>query len=184
MINTLYFVSKNRFKQAEAKQILGPLGIRVEADSTEIDELQTTDTERLVRDKAARAFRCIGRPLFVEHTGLYLDVLNGFPGGLTEIFWNRLGKDLFSSLFASETEKVIARTTIGFVDGRRIHLFVGEIEGKVVSPPRIDNGFQWDCLFVPEGYEKSFSELGELKNEISMRRRALELLKNHLEAAP
>ena len=179
----LIFASKNRHKHEEARQILAPLGIDVEADRTEIHELQTIDTEALVRDKAVRAFQQIGRPLFVEHTGLYLDVLGGFPGGLTQIFWDSLQKDRFSSLFSGEEHKVTAKTTVGFVDGRRVHLFYGEIGGRIVSPPRVDYGFQWDCVFVPEGETQSFSEMGELKNQISMRRRALEALYQHLEAA-
>lgn len=52
---SIFFMSKNRFKHEEARQILAPLGIHVEADHTEIHELQTTDTEVLVRDKAVRA---------------------------------------------------------------------------------------------------------------------------------
>ena len=88
---TLLFVSKNRFKHAEAKQYLESLGIDVEACHLVIDELQTTDVETLVKDKATRAFAELGRPLFVEHTGLYLETLNGFPGGLTQIFWETLG---------------------------------------------------------------------------------------------
>lgn len=179
----LYFVSKNKFKHAEASQIFEPLGVSIEADHTEINELQTIDTELLVRDKAARAFKQLGRPLFVEHTGLYLDLLNGFPGGLTQIFWDSLKKERFSELFAHESYTVTAKTTIGYVDGRRVHLFYGEIAGRIVSPPRIDNGFQWDCVFVPDGYEQSFSEMGHAKNEILMRRRALEALRRFLEAA-
>jgi XTP/dITP diphosphohydrolase len=179
----LFFVSKNRHKHEEARQILAPLGIAVEADHTEIHELQTVDTEALVRDKAVRAFQQIGRPLFVEHTGLYLDMLGGFPGGLTQIFWDSLQKVRFASLFASDEHKVTAKTTIGYVDGNRVYLFHGEIAGRIVSPPRVDYGFQWDCVFVPEGETQSFSELGERKNEISMRRRALEALRRHLENA-
>lgn len=177
----LFFVSKNPFKHEEARQILAPLGITVEAHLTEIQELQTVDTEVLVRDKAVRAFQKIGRPLFVEHTGLYLDLLGGFPGGLTQIFWDSLKKERFASLFARAEQKVTAKTTIGFVDGCRVHLFHGEIDGRIVSPPRIDHGFQWDCVFVPDGETKSFSEMGERKNQISMRRRALEALRSHLE---
>lgn len=179
----LIFVSKNRFKQEEARQILTPLGIAVDADHSAIQELQTVDTESLVRDKTIKAFQKIGRPLFVEHTGLALDMLGGFPGGLTEIFWESLKKDRFSALFASDEHKVTARTHIGYADGRRIHVFKGEITGKIVSPPRVDHGFQWDCVFVPEGYSQTFSELGEEKNRISMRRRALEALHRFLEAA-
>jgi len=179
----LLFVSKNKFKHAEATRFLSTLGIDVEATHLEIHELQTVDTEALVRDKATRAFAALGRPLFVEHTGLYLDALNGFPGGLTQIFWDTLQKDRFSELFASKTEQVKAVTNIGYVDGRRVHLFRGEIMGKIVSPPRVDHGFQWDCVFQPDGYSQTFSEMGDKKNDISMRSRALELLKEHLEAA-
>jgi XTP/dITP diphosphohydrolase len=179
----LFFASKNQFKQQEARQILAPLGINVEADHTEIHELQTVDTEALVRDKALQAFQRIGRPLFVEHTGLYMDLLGGFPGGLTQIFWDRLQKERFASLFASNEHNVTAKTTIGYVDGRRIHLFHGEIAGRVVSPPRIDHGFQWDCVFVPDGEIQAFSEMGERKNQISMRRVALEAFRKHLDAS-
>lgn len=178
----LIFVSKNEFKHAEAIRFLSTLGISVEASHLEIHEMQTVDTEALVRDKATRAFANLGRPLFVEHTGLYLDALNGFPGGLTDIFWNTLKKERFTELFASETDVVRAVTHIGYVDGRCVHIFRGEIEGRIVSPPRVDHGFQWDCVFRPNGFEQTFSEMGERKNDISMRSIALEKLKKHLEA--
>lgn len=64
---TLIFVSKNKFKQAEACQILEPLSIELVADNSEILEVQTVDTDALVRDKAVRAIQKIGRPLFVEY---------------------------------------------------------------------------------------------------------------------
>lgn len=178
---TLYFVSKNTYKQAEARSILEPAGIEVLSDRSEINELQTIDTNALVRDKALKAFQKVGRPLFVEHTGLYLDMLNGFPGGLTEIFWESLKKDLFAQLFASDTQKAIAKTYVGYVDGQRIRVVVGQVSGRIVSP-RVDHGFQWDCIFVPDGYDQTFSEMGEKKNEISMRRDALEKLRTLLEA--
>lgn len=177
----LIFMSKNKHKHAEAAAILAPQGIEVVADHTEIQELQTVDTDALVRDKATRAFQKLGRPLFVEHTGLYLEVLNGFPGGLTQIFWDTLRKEKFSALFADENRPVLAKTYIGYVDGRRVHVFQGELEGRIVAPPRIDHGFQWDCVFQPVGHERTFSEMGALKNEISMRRRALEVLRDHLD---
>lgn len=180
----LLFVSKNKFKQVEAASFLSTLGISVEASHLEIDELQTTKIEALVRDKATRAFTALGRPLFVEHTGLYLDALNGFPGGLTQIFWETLGKERFSELFASETDQVKAVTYIGYVDGRRVYLFDGEIAGKIVSPPRVDHGFQWDCVFQPDGCDQTFSEMGEeKKNIISMRSIALMKLRDHMEKA-
>ena len=176
----LLFVSRNMHKHSETARVLEPQGISVEASHLEIHELQTVDTEALVRDKATRAFSMLGRPLFVEHSGLYLSALNGFPGGLTQIFWDTLKKDRFAKLFASETDRVKAVSHIGYVDGRRVHLFRGEIEGRIVSPPRVDHGFQWDCVFLPNGFDQTFSEMGEKKNEISMRSIALEKLRDHL----
>lgn len=179
----LVFVSKNEFKHAEASRYLATLNIEVEKSDLEIQEIQTVDTEALVRDKASRAFKALGRPLFVEHTGLYLDTLNGFPGGLTDIFWKTLEKERFAKLFASETARVRAVTYIGYVDGRRIHLFTGELEGRIVSPSQIDHGFQWDCVFKPQRFSQTFSEMGDEKNDISMRSIALKKLRDHLEKA-
>lgn len=100
----LRFVSRNEFKLAEAATILAPLGIEVVPLKDTIEELQTTDTSRLVRDKALRAFMKIGRELFVEHTGLRLKVLNGLPGGLTQVFWDTLQAEKMSELFGSDEE--------------------------------------------------------------------------------
>ena len=58
------------------------------------------------------------------------------------------------------------------------HLFDGTCEGRVLSAPRGQGGFGYDPLFVPEGFEQSFAELGEdVKNRLSHRARALEKLR-------
>src|ERR1700730_13986459 len=95
----LRFVSRNPHKLAEAATILDPLGIEVVPLRETIEELQTIDASRLVRDKALRAFTKIGRKLFVEHTGLRLKTLNGLPGGLTQVFWDALKAERMSELF-------------------------------------------------------------------------------------
>ncbi len=154
----LRFVSKNPLKIAEAKRILKPLGITVIPITYPIEELQTEDAESLVRDKAIKAFEQVGHPLFVEHTGLYLDYLNGFPGGLTQIFWDKLKADRFAGLFGQVPEKstVTAKTIIGYVDGKKIELFRGEVAGTIPPQPRGDPSFQWDCVFVPNDCNKTF----------------------------
>lgn len=173
-IPRLRFVSRNLHKLAEAKAILDPLGIAVAPVEKAIEELQTTDTAALVRDKALRAFEYLGEPLFVEHTGLYLDYLNGLPGGLTQIFWDSLQTDRFAKLFGHAANKVLAKTLIGYIDGKKCHLFEGEIVGTISLEPRGPRDFQWDCVFIPDGYTETFAELGTQKNEISMRRKALD----------
>jgi XTP/dITP diphosphohydrolase len=174
------FVSSNKHKIAEAQTILGGRMSVVES-TLKIEELQTTDTPRLVHDKLLKAYRQIGRPLFVEHTGLYLEHLCGLPGGLTQIFWDTLQADRFADLFGkTANNKATARTSIAYCDGRRLYAFEGEIEGQITDAPRGPRDFQWDCVFQPAGHNETFAEMGDKKNTISMRRAALEKLATHL----
>lgn len=177
-------MSGNAHKIAEVQRILTPVGVEVVPVSRKIEELQTEDVEKLVRDKLTKAFEAIGRPLFVEHTGLYLSGLNGLPAGLTEIFWNRLEADRFADLVAGLGDaKVTAKTILGYCDGHKIHLFEGSIEGVVPLAPAGSRDFQWDCVFVPNGSTQTFAEMGTAKDDISMRRRALDSFAAHIKSA-
>lgn len=176
-------MSGNDHKIAEVQRILAPVGVDVVPVSRKLEELQTEDVERLVRDKLTKAFEAIGRPLFVEHTGLYLSGLNGLPAGLTQIFWDRLQADRFADLVAGLGDaKATAKTVLGYCDGRKIHLFEGAIEGTVPRAPAGPTDFQWDCVFVPDGSTQTFAEMGAAKDDISMRRKALDLFAAHLKS--
>lgn len=177
-------MSGNAHKVAEVQRILTPAGVGIVPVSRKIEELQTEDVESLVRDKLAKAFEAIGRPLFVEHTGLYLSGLNGLPAGLTQIFWDRLLADRFVDLVAGlGDDKVTAKTILGYCDGREIHLFEGAIDGTVPRIPAGPRDFQWDCVFVPDGSSQTFAEMGAAKDHISMRRKALDQFAAYLKSA-
>ncbi len=169
------FVSRNEHKLKEASRILAPARVSVRPLKITIEELQTEHTERLVKDKAMRAFNQVGRPLFVEHTGLYLKHLHDLPGGLTQIFWDRLQADMFSELYGNTSDpRATAKTLIGYIDGKRFFQFAGEIAGRIASKPAGPREFQWDCVFIPEGHDQTFAEMGEVKHTISMRKLALD----------
>jgi XTP/dITP diphosphohydrolase len=176
-------MSGNVHKITEVRRILAPAGVDIVPVSKKIEELQTEDVENLVRDKLTKAFEAIGRPLFVEHTGLYLSGLNGLPAGLTQIFWDRLQADRFADVVAGLGDpKVTAKTILGYCDGREIHMFEGAIEGTVPRKPVGPPDFQWDCVFVPDGSTQTFAEMGAAKDDISMRRKALDLFAAHLKS--
>ncbi|MCB5288470.1 MAG: non-canonical purine NTP pyrophosphatase, partial [Candidatus Cloacimonetes bacterium] len=80
------FVTKNPHKAKEVETIIGDIGISIIHAPLTIHEIQTEDIHEIVRDKVLKAFNQIGRPVFIEHTGLYIDSLQGFPGGLTQVF--------------------------------------------------------------------------------------------------
>lgn len=178
------FMSGNKHKIKEVQRILDPIGVDIVPVSRKIEELQTQDVNALVRDKLIKAFHEIGRPLFVEHTGLYLRGLNDLPAGLTQIFWDRLEARRFADLVAAlGDDKVIARTVLGYCDGRQMHLFEGAIDGTVPRVPAGPEDFQWDCVFMPDGYKTTFAEMGTEKDEISMRRLALDKFAAHLKTS-
>lgn len=178
------FMSGNPHKIAEVQRILSPVDVEIIAVPQKIQELQTEDVHALVKDKLIKAFGAIGRPLFVEHTGLYLSGLNGLPAGLTQIFWDQLKADRFASLVAGLGDaKVTARTVLGYCDGHKMHLFEGAIEGTVPPTPAGPTDFQWDCVFIPNGSSQTFAEMGPAKDDISMRRIALDKFADHLKTS-
>jgi XTP/dITP diphosphohydrolase len=178
------FVSKNDYKVAEVKKILEGTGVSIVAAKLSINEIQTENVNELVKDKLLKAFKKFGRPVFVEHTGLYIDSLNGFPGGLTQIFWDNLEADRFSELLGKgDNLGLVAKTIIGYCDAKKMHFFEGEIKGTISPEPKGDTRFQWDCIFIPEGEAETFAEMGDRKNEISMRKIAFDKFKIFLERA-
>ena len=107
--------------------------------------------EALVRDKAVKAFAKVKRPIFVDHTGLQFDFLGGFPGGLTEIFWNKLKNNRLAEIIGQSSQPAVTATTyLAYCDGRKINLFVGRLEGTIAREPRGPEGFQWDPIHHPK----------------------------------
>ena len=83
--------------------------------------------------------------------------------------------------YEKRTARFVSVITMVYPDGRTI-VAKGTVEGHLVLEARGGGGFGYDPLFVPEGYDKTFGELGpEVKNTISHRARALEELHRKLE---
>jgi len=181
---SIIFITRNQNKMDEVTELLRDSGLALIHHADAIEELQTEDEEKLVRDKLLKAFRMCGRPVIVEHTSLQIRYLNDFPGGLTQIFWEKLGPDRFSEVVGKLPDtSVTAKTIIGYCDGKILHYFDGTISGKVPSHPAGPEDFQWDCVFVPDGYTQTFAEMGtEKKNEISMRKIAYDQFIKYLQS--
>ncbi|MEL6369166.1 MAG: non-canonical purine NTP pyrophosphatase [Pseudomonadota bacterium] len=183
MTKTIRFITKNDGKFAELKALL-PAEFELVRDSTEIHELQTEDMKALVQDKILKAFQLVRQPLIVDHTGLAFDLMKGFPAGLTSVFYETLrAQGIVDLIGKSVNRNVTVTTMIGYCDGRRKKIFCGKARGKIADQCIGKGGFQWDTIFIPEGYSQTYAELGQAKkNEISMRRRAFDQLVTHLKS--
>lgn len=179
MIGALRFISSNESKILEYRELLKPVmftPLQIAVRETFADEPRV-----VVRQKLLQAYELKRAPLFVDHTGLYINALGGMPGSFSQLFWERLGPEGILSLMACKNDRrALARTTIGYCDGRLIHIFEGELKGTISMEPRGCAG-SWVCLFTPEGFDLTIGEMTlEQKNSISQRRLAADKFKAHL----
>lgn len=171
----MIFVTGNHQKLKEFEEILG---IKMNHSDLDLDEIQSINVEEVAEHKARQAYALLNEPVIVEDTGLYFEDLNGLPGALIKHFVKKLSLEKICSLI-QENRKARAMTCICYFDGEEIKTFVGETEGEIAKEPRGTNGFGWDPIFVPEGYEKTFAELtDEEKTSKFMRKEAIKKLKS------
>jgi XTP/dITP diphosphohydrolase len=172
----LCFVTGNPMKFSEARKILSGFGIEVEQKELDIDEIQDRDAERVSRLKAKIAYGLLKRPLFVEDTGLYIKSMNGYPGTLIKHFLGSIGTEGIVQYLNGKDRSAEAVMVLSYCDAKgKLHTFEGRARGRISEHVAKGYEFAWDRIFIPEGTDKTFSELGESeKNRISQRRKALE----------
>jgi non-canonical purine NTP pyrophosphatase (RdgB/HAM1 family) len=77
-----------------------------------------------------------------------------------------------------ENRSATAICCFAVYDGKEMQIARGEVKGTISEKVRGKNGFGWDVIFIPEGYEQTYGEMtAQQKNTISHRRRALDKLK-------
>lgn len=173
------FVTSNKGKAGETSLILG---IPVEVKNIELDEIQSLNLTKIIEHKAQQAFEKVQEPIIVDDSGLFVDALQGFPGPFGKFLLEAGGNELLLKMLKSETNrKASIQVVVGFHDGERIHTFFGELTGSIAENIQGEHGFGFDPVFIPDGYDKTFAELGiEEKNKISHRKKALEQFKKFL----
>ncbi len=174
----LYFITGNKNKFEEVKLILP----NIEQLDIDLPEIQDIDAKVIIKAKLLEALKHKDGVFIVEDTSLYLDCLGGLPGPLIKWFMKTMGNEgLYNLVEKLGNKKAEAKTIIGYAkNSDKIHYFEGCIKGEIVLP-RGDSGFGWDPIFQPNESAKSFAELThEEKNHISMRRVAVNKLKEHM----
>ena len=190
MTRRIVFATNNAHKLEEIRAILGEdfqvLGLSDIGCNEDIPE--TADTlEGNAEIKARYVKEHYGYDCFADDTGLEVDALGGAPGVYSARYAGP-GHDsaanvdlLLKNLEGKSDRAARFRTVIALVEGDKITLVDGVVEGRIIDELRGDNGFGYDPIFVPEGYDKTFAEMdSKEKNSISHRARATAGLKNIL----
>jgi len=175
----LTIVSGNQGKIREFEQLLD-----IELDSAKIDlpEIQTTDVEEVVRVKATEAYKQIGKPCFVDDTGLVVKCWGELPGALIKWFLENVGNEGILRMLGGSPREAYVKTALGYCDENGAQVFTGVIHGRIADKAKGENGFGFDEIFIPDGYDKTAAEMSaDEKNQISWRAQAAMLMKNALE---
>lgn len=169
----LYFVTGNKHKLEEAQRLLA--GFDIEQITLDMPELQG-EPEEIAKEKARIACTRTGKTVFVEDTCLSFNAWKGLPGSYIKDFVKKIGVEDFPKLLHGYPDKsAFALCTIGFCRlGEEPLLFEGRVDGKIVEA-RAKTRFDWDRVFMPDGHDRTFSEMSiEEKNKISHRSKAFE----------
>ena len=140
--------------------------------------------------KAIFYSKFLGKPVVSDDSGLVIEALGGFPGVFSSRFmkshsYHEKMEKILKMLEGEKNRKAKFVCVATFADFENSFIIsaAGEVEGKIAEEIRGSGGFGYDPIFVPDGFDETFGELGdEVKNEISHRKRAFEKLFGMLSA--
>ncbi|MFT7507342.1 MAG: non-canonical purine NTP pyrophosphatase (RdgB/HAM1 family) [Acidimicrobiales bacterium] len=175
----LTFVTGNQKKVLEMGRILG---IQLKHQAIELPEIQSLDLEDVVTAKAKAAYEEIGTPVIVEDTSLTFHALGKLPGTFVKFFTEELQYEGMCQLLNSKEDRsATVRACIALYDGDEIQIFNGECTGSISETPREGPGFGFDCIFIPDGYTQTWSQLdNEIKDTMSHRGNAVRAFAEYL----
>jgi XTP/dITP diphosphohydrolase len=204
----IVFATNNQHKLSEIRSILGDsievLSLKDIGCDVDIPETGITLEENALQ-KAQYVYDHYHISCFADDTGLEVDALDGAPGVYSARYASMAGDSgqmshdseanmarLLKELGNNNNRKARFRTVIALIQKKdvcpcgctsikEIHKFEGIVEGEIIRERRGGEGFGYDPIFQPDGYDKTFAELGmDIKNHISHRARATQKLADYL----
>ena len=203
----IVFATNNQHKLDEIRSILGDrfevVSLKEIGCHEDIPETGKTLEENALQ-KAQYVYDHYHVSCFADDTGLEVDALHGAPGVYSARYAaledpNNTGHDseanmarLLRELGNNNNRKARFRAVIAFIEKKdvcpcgctsikKVSQFEGIVEGEIIREKRGGEGFGYDPIFQPEGYDKTFAELGsDIKNTISHRARATQKLAEYL----
>lgn len=190
----LILATGNKDKLREFREILEPKGIEIVSQAEMGLALDVEETGETFEDnawlKASAVMERTGLPAVADDSGLCVDALDGAPGVRSARFgggkaWT--DKQKYEYLLeklqsvSDRSARFVCAICCVFPNGDVLRAR-GECPGRILRSPAGEDGFGYDPVFAPDGYEQSFAQLGEQKNTLSHRARALARFCEELES--
>jgi len=185
----LCFATQNPNKIREIQARLQAIGSPIEL----VNLVDLGCTEELAEDfetleenafqKAEYVAEHYGVSCFADDTGLEVEILDGAPGVYSARYAGNQKNSadnidlLLQNLEGKTNRSAQFRTVIALIFNGKKYRFDGVAKGNITEKPRGIDGFGYDPIFVPDGYETTFAEMSlSEKNQVSHRAKALDQL--------
>ena len=133
------FITGNQHK---ADYLSRQLGIQLDHQKLDLDEIQESDPTRLLEHKLKQAYEAVGKPILVEDVSLSFTALNGVPGPYIKWFIDEAGGEACCRMLDGfEDRSAEAVCTFGYYDGNEMNFFQNRAPGTISEHPRGENGF-------------------------------------------
>ncbi len=184
-MNNLLFFSHNHNKILEVESIFNHKGVKI-YNLKSFEKIKEPNENGLsfaenAKIKSAFGLKYFNIPCFADDSGICVEAIKNKPGIKSKRFLNKFKKNkdafnyIISHVIRAKNYKAFFKTVICLSTKKNHHIvFEGKINGRISIKPKGSNGFGYDPIFIPEGYEKTFAEMTiKEKNKISHRKIAL-----------
>lgn len=179
----IIFATNNKNKVEEIRTILKEsfeiITLQEAGINIDIPEPYYTLKENAI-EKATVIHKITQENCFSEDTGLEVDALDGAPGVFSARYAGEQAKTednikkLLHEMEGKQNRKACFTTCICLILNGQQYFFEGKCEGKIATSVAGNNGFGYDPVFIPDGYNNTFAELSpEVKSTISHRKKAV-----------
>ncbi len=152
--------------QGKADFLAKFLGLEIPHVKLDLDEIQSLDLREISEHKVRQAYEKIRKPVLVEDVGFTLEALGKLPGPFIKWFLESLGDEGVCRLLDGyESRRAFGQVCYAYYDGKKVKFFEGRVNGTVPSKPRGSRFFGWDFIFIPDGTNKTYSEMDDQELE-------------------
>lgn len=176
----LNFITHNKNKYLEAKILAQEYNLDINWINVEYDEIQHDNLDVIAKKSCEIILKkkIVEGEFFVEDAGLFIEVLNSFPGPFSAYCYSTIGNQGILNLMKNENNrKAYFKSIIAYTFEERITLFTGITDGEITNEMRGEKGFGFDPIFLPLDSDKTFAEMSlKEKNLYSHRQKSLRKL--------
>jgi XTP/dITP diphosphohydrolase len=183
-MKTITLITSNLGKVREFKQILEPEVI-VEHTHLEYEEMRSDDPEEIAKQSAKMLAEKLQKSVVVEDSGLFITLLDDFPGTCSAYIHKRIGlAGILKLLEGKEDRQCFYKSAVAYCEpGKDAVSFLGKEQGKIAQQELGENGFGHDSIFIPEvdnPDKETYAEMENCEEQKKFRRRAVEQLMEYL----